>query len=129
ERLTKQTEHFELYPRYSADGKNIIYTTWHDKELGSVRLARLNGRSEKLTKTPGHYINPVLSPDGKTAVYEAIKGGYLTSPLYSQDTGIFKIDVKSGERIQVADSGSEPFFTANNERIYFTGNDKKGEVF
>lgn len=128
ERLTKQSEHFELYPRYSADGKHIIYTTWHDQKLGTVRLAKLNGRSEQLTKTPGHYVNPVLSPDGKTAVYEAIQGGYLTSPLYSHDTGIFKVNVQSGERTKIADSGSEPFFTNHNERIYFTGMDKNGEV-
>lgn len=128
QRLTKQSEHFELYPRYSADGKHIIYTTWHDQKLGTVRLARLNGRSEQLTKTPGHYVNPVLSPDGKTAVFEAIQGGYLTSPLYSHDTGIFKVNVQSGERTKIADSGSEPFFTNHNERIYFTGMDKNGEV-
>src|SRR5690606_10637742 len=129
ERLTKQTDHFELYPRYSADGKQIIYSTWHDKDLGTVRLAKLNGRSQQLTKQPGHYVNPVLSPNGQTAVFQAIKGGYLTSPLYSHDTGIFKIDMKSGEQSKLADSGSEPFFTGNNDRIYFTGNDKKGEVF
>lgn len=129
ERLTKQTDHFELYPRYSADGKQIIYSTWHDKDLGTVRLAKLNGRSQQLTKKPGHYVNPVLSPNGQTAVFQAIKGGYLTSPLYSHDTGIFKIDMKSGEQSKLADSGSEPFFTGNNDRIYFTGNDKKGEVF
>lgn len=128
QRLTKQSEHFELYPRYSADGKHIIYTTWHDQKLGTVRLAKLNGRSEQLTKTPGHYVNPVLSPDGKTAVFEATQGGYLTSPLYSHDTGIFKVNVQSGERTKIADSGSEPFFTNHNERIYFTGMDKNGEV-
>jgi Imidazolonepropionase and related amidohydrolases len=49
--------------------------------------------------------------------------------LYSHDSGIFKIDVKSGQRTKIADSGSEPFFTASSERVYFTGNDKKGEVF
>mgnify|MGYP001628258079 FL=1 len=129
ERLTKQNEHFELYPRYSDDGKRIIYTTWHDKKLGTVRLAKLNGRSEQLTETPGHYVNPVLAPEGKTAVFEAIRGGYLTSPLYSQDTGIFKIDLKSGDQTKIANSGSEPFFTAQKNRVYFTGRVKKGEVF
>lgn len=129
ERLTKQTDHFELYPRYSVDGKQIIYSTWHDKDLGTVRLAKLNGRSQQLTKQPGHYVNPVLSPNGQTAVFQAIKGGYLTSPLYSHDTGIFKVDIKSGEQNKLAESGSEPFFTGNNERVYFTGSDKKGEIF
>ncbi|MGJ8663951.1 MAG: hypothetical protein ACSHWU_09880, partial [Marinicella sp.] len=37
QRLTKQNDHFEFFPQFSSDGKNIVYTTWHDQELGSVR--------------------------------------------------------------------------------------------
>ena len=36
-RLTTQDERFELYPSWSRDGRNIVYVTWHDSELGDVR--------------------------------------------------------------------------------------------
>ncbi len=37
-RLTKQNNHDEYYPRYSNDGKSIVYTTWHDVELGTIKI-------------------------------------------------------------------------------------------
>ena len=42
-RLTKQTEHLELYPAYSRDGKSIVYTTWDDEKLGSIRVVAASG--------------------------------------------------------------------------------------
>ncbi|MEH6711022.1 MAG: amidohydrolase, partial [Paraglaciecola polaris] len=47
-RLTKQNEHDEYYPRFSHDGKKIVFTTWNDKTLGSVRTVTATGRSEKI---------------------------------------------------------------------------------
>ncbi len=41
-RLTSQTEHFEFYPSYSRDGRHLVYTTWNDEKLGSVRIASAN---------------------------------------------------------------------------------------
>ena len=34
-----------------------------------------------LTKEPGHYVEPVLSPDGTTVVYRKTGGGFVTRPL------------------------------------------------
>ncbi len=127
-RLTKQTEHFEFYPRFSQDGQQIVYTTWHDEQLGSVRLANLNGRSKVISTDPGHYINPAISADGKTVVYEAVAGGYLTSPLYSHDTGLFVANLKAKTTKKIADSGSSPFFTQDNQRVFFMGQSRSGEV-
>ncbi|MFC3193990.1 amidohydrolase family protein [Marinicella sediminis] len=128
ERLTSQNEHFELYPVFSADGKQIVYTTWHDEQLGSVRIANLRGKSKVLSSRPGHYINPAISTDGNTVVYQADSGGYLTSPLYSHDTGIFAVDVDSGTVHKLTDNGSQPFFTNDNQRVYYIGQSVSGEV-
>lgn len=127
-RLTNQNDHFELYPSFSADGKSIVYTTWHDQELGSVRLSNLKGRSQVLTQKPGHYTNATLAPNGKSVVYQAGSGGYLTSPLYSHDTGLFVADVSSKKNTKISDSGNMPFFTENSDRVYFTGTSVNGEV-
>lgn len=127
-RLTRQNDHFEMYPKWSADGQSIAYTTWHDDQLGTVRVSNLNGRSKTITEKPGHYTDVSLSPNGKYVVYSATSGGHLTSPLYSQDTGLFVAEVKSGKVTKVADSGSAPFFNQQSDRVYFTGTSRSGEV-
>ncbi len=38
-RLTKQNDHDEYYPRFSNDGKSIVYTTWNDQDLRRVDLS------------------------------------------------------------------------------------------
>ncbi|MFK8012811.1 MAG: amidohydrolase family protein [Marinicellaceae bacterium] len=127
-RLTRQKSEFEQYPKFAPDGKSIVYTTWNDNELGTVKISNLKGKSETITKKPGHYINASLSTDNKTVVYEAIRGGYITSSLYSQETGIFAIDRKSGSKTEITKSGSEPFFAQDNKRVFFTTSDQSGEV-
>ncbi len=127
-RLTRQNDHFELYPSFSADSKSIIYTTWDDEKLGSVRIASLSGRDRVITQQPGHYISPVLSPDGQTAVFQAVSGGYITSPLYSRDTGLYTVDLKSGAVQLLSAGGVRPFFADSSERVYFVNTDRQGEV-
>ena len=122
-RLTKQNEHDEYYPRYSADGKKIVYTTWHDQDLGAIRVVSARGGKGKVVSTaPGHYIEPSFSSDGELIAYRKITGGYLLDPKYSNEPGIYvlNLDEKSTER--VANSGFEPHFAGNNERVYFTEN-------
>ncbi|MCF6299549.1 MAG: amidohydrolase, partial [Proteobacteria bacterium] len=127
-RLTRQNDHFELYPKFTRDGKKIVYTTWDDEKLGSVRIAKLNGSSKKLTSKPGHYIDPTVSPDGKSLVYEAISAGYLTSPLYTQETGLYINEIKSGKTAQLDSSGSNPFLTDSSDRVFYTASKTDGEI-
>ena len=128
QRLTKQSKYFELYPRFSPDGKKIIYTTWHDEELSTVRVASLNGSSKVVTEMKGHFTNPAISPDGKKAVFQAIRGGFLTSPLYSQETGVFVSDVSSRKTAKVSDSGSQPFFSKDSKRVFFAKSKREKET-
>ena len=56
-RLTKQTDHYELFPQYSRDGKKIVYTTWDDNEQGTVRVVSArSGRGDTITDEPGKYV-------------------------------------------------------------------------
>ncbi|MGB1817811.1 MAG: TolB family protein, partial [Rubripirellula sp.] len=41
-RLTSQETHFEFCPSFSRDGKYVVYTTWNDATLGSVRIASVD---------------------------------------------------------------------------------------
>jgi Tol biopolymer transport system component/imidazolonepropionase-like amidohydrolase len=120
-RLTKQNEHDEYYPRYSNDGKSIVYTTWDDKALGTVRtVSARGGKSKVVTSTPGHYIEPAFSPDGSKITFRKFTGGYILDPAYSVDPGIYVLDVKSGKTHRVSKSGLQPHFAGGNDRVYFT---------
>lgn len=119
-RLTNQSEHSELCPTISRDGRFVVYTTWDDQNLGSVRIMPLsgNGPSRTLTTQPGHYIDPAISPDGKTVVFQKIAGGYVTSPLYSHEPGVYAVPVDGGEPKLVTDDGEHPQFGDASDRVF-----------
>ncbi|MGQ8365001.1 amidohydrolase family protein [Glaciecola sp. 1036] len=120
-RLTKQDSHDEFYPRYSQDGKQIVYTTWNDKELGSIRVISSRGGKGKVVSTsPGHYIEPSFSSDAKLITYKKVSGGYLLDPTYGTEPGIYVLDLDKEVATRVAKSGVEPHFGKQNDRVYFT---------
>ena len=120
-RLTRQNDHDEYYPRYSNDGKSIIYTTWHDQRLGSVRIVSAKGgKGKTITQSPGHYVQPSFSTDGKLATYRKVTGGYLLSPKWSVEPGLYIVDLKKKKHQRVSKSGNSPHFAGNNGRLYFS---------
>ena len=126
-RLTSQEDHFEFYPSFSRDGRQIVYTTWDDEDLGSIRLVSADGgEGRKLTEKPGHFLEPALSPDGATVVYRKSRGGFLTSPLYSHEPGIYSMAVDGGEPVRLSRSGFAPHFGADSDRVFIlTGGAEK----
>ncbi|UCF68508.1 MAG: PD40 domain-containing protein [Acidobacteriota bacterium] len=120
-RLTDQNEHFEFYPSFSRDGKQIVYTTWDDEQLGSVRVVGVGGGASRvLTPEPGHYVEPRFSADGKLVTYRKITGGYLLSGRWSLDPGLYVAARSGGEPKRVSKSGFNPHFAAAPDRIYFS---------
>ena len=119
-RLTQRKNEFEFCPSFSRDGRSVVYTTWNDRSLGSIRIASVANPNENrpVTIRPGHYRNPVFSPDGRIIVFEKTSGGNLRSPLYSHDPGIYRIDVAGGQPERVSKDGSQPQFAANSERVF-----------
>jgi len=121
-RLTNQNDHFEFYPSYSADGKHIVYTTWDDEKIGTVRVASSDPQEAegwKVTTQPGHYLKPAFSPDGQTIVYRKSSDGYLRSPLWSREPGLYQIPTRGGDPTKLRSSGSNPQFANDNERVFF----------
>lgn len=126
-RLTKQTDHFEQMPAFSRDGRSIVFTTWDDESLGSVRVIPARGGKERtLTPKRGHYVDPQFSPDGKTVVYRKIGGGYTRSPMWSAEQGVYAVAVKGGAPQLVTRDGDLPHFGADGGRVFVSvaGDDK-----
>ena len=130
-RLTDRSNEFEFCPSWSRDGKSIVYTTWNDQTLGSIRIASVDDRQQnrQVTVRPGHYVDPVISPDGKTIVFEKTGGGRLRSPLYSHDQGVYRISVNGGQPVRVSRGGSRPQFGADSDRVFLqrTKSDKDAD--
>ncbi|NEZ04090.1 amidohydrolase family protein [Wenzhouxiangella sp. XN201] len=120
-RLTDQDEHWEFYPRFSPDSRSVVYTTWHDEDLGTVRITPVGrGRTRTLTDEPGHYIEPSFSSNGEQVVFVRTTGGYLTSPAWSERTGLYVADADDGGMRRVHETGSNPQFSPDGERVLFS---------
>ena len=121
-RLTRQSDHFELYPSWSRDGRSIVYTTWSDADFGTVRVVPVAGGAGRVvTRTPGHYVEPSFSPDGKTIVFRKTSDGHLTTALWGRDTGIYRVPTAGGAATLITEEGSQPQFGASNDRLFLVG--------
>ncbi len=131
-RLTTQNDHFEHFPSWSRDGRLLVYTSWNDETLGAVRvIPARGGESRSLTKEPGHYLEPVFTPDGTRIVYRKTGGGFVTSRLYSSAPGIYQVPLTGGTPTLVAKKGVAPHFGAGGDRVYlmtFEEEDKRALV-
>ncbi len=119
-RLTSDKgNHFELYPSWSPDGKWVYFTTWNDQTLSAIhRVKSGGGKSKVLSKTQGHYLNPVVSPDGKTLVFTKARGGRLVSPDFGANPGIYTMPASGGDATFVTNNGRGAHFGASSDRIY-----------
>lgn len=118
-RLTKQTDHWELFPSFSRDGKSIVYTTWDDEKLGTVRVVSANGGEGKVVvNAPGHYVEPAFTPDGKQIVYRKIEGGFVRTPAWSLEPGVYRVSANGGEPELITEAGAQPGFGPESDRVY-----------
>ena len=121
-RLTSGGEGQELWPAWSRDGDRIAFVRWSDEGLGRIVTIDSRGRGERVvTSQQGHYAVPQFSPDGRTIVFEKRSGGYLTSPDYSQNEGVYAVAASGGTPQLVARDTSTPQFGADNSRVFMFG--------
>ena len=127
-RLTKQSDHFEWYPAWSRDGKSIVYTTWNDQTLGTIRIApATGGEGRVITDKPGHYLEPAFSPDGTKVVFRTTSDGELRSALWSRETGIYVVPAAGGKATRITKKGASPQFGASNDRVFFMTSEDEGK--
>ena len=129
-RLTSQNRHFEFFPKLSPDGKKVVYSTWHDEELGSVRVLDLaSGKETIVNSGKGKFLEPAFSRDGKQVAFVKQGGGYLTTPWYGLDPGVYMAAVDgSGTARRICDEGSAPQFGPDPRFLYVTRTQYTSEV-
>ncbi|RPA35827.1 amidohydrolase family protein [Shewanella frigidimarina] len=120
-RLTRLDDDInELFPQWSRDGKDIVFTTWNDQQQGTVSVVSARGGKAKvLTNEPGKYVEPTFSPDGEYIVYRKARGGYMTPRTWSQEPGLYKVDIKGKQSTKLTASGHQPQFGKDSDRVYF----------
>ncbi|WP_224368553.1 amidohydrolase family protein [Hyalangium versicolor] len=119
-RLTKQTDHFEMFPSFSRDGRSIVYTTWDDEKYGSIRVAPASGgEGQVVSAQPGFYREPAFSPDGRFIVYRAGGGGYLLPGQWSHEQGLYVIGRNGGKPRRLVKEGEQPHFGAGSDRVFY----------
>ncbi|MCU8000523.1 amidohydrolase family protein [Shewanella sp. SM95] len=120
-RLTELDKNIaELYPQWSRDGKNIVFTTWNDQDQGTVQVISAKGSKPKqLTSEPGKYVEPTFSPNGELVVYRKTQGGNLTPRTWSQEPGLYKVDIKGKQNSKISADGYQAQFGANADRVFF----------
>lgn len=118
-RLTNGTD-FEFEPAFSPNGKEIVYVTWNDEELGSLmKIPATGGKPTKLNTVKGIYRTPSFSPDGKTIVVHKEGGNNDQGHSFSNRPGIYTLPATGGEMTLVTGSGAFPQFSNDGKRIYF----------
>jgi Tol biopolymer transport system component/imidazolonepropionase-like amidohydrolase len=127
-RLTKQNDHFEFYPSWSRDGRSIVYVTWNDETLGTIRVVpAAGGEGRVVTTQPGHYIEPAFSPDGSKIAYRTTSDAFLRSGLWAGNLGIHYVPTAGGKSTLITKKGALPTFGAANDRIFFVTFEEEGK--
>jgi imidazolonepropionase-like amidohydrolase/Tol biopolymer transport system component len=120
-RLTRDDDVSEFWPSFSRDGRAVVYTAWNDRKLGSVRVVSAEGGAGRvITDRPGHYVEPVFTPDGKQVVYRRTGSDGLRSRTWEQDQGIYRVPAAGGKSTLVTKDGFQPHFGAAADRVFLT---------
>jgi len=119
-RVTDSTD-LEVEPAVSPDGQSIVYVTWNDETMGAIHTLNLaSGRTSKLTQNKGIYRTPQYSPDGKQIVFRKEGGNGHQGFTYTQNPGLYRMDVNGQNESLICREGEHPMFSADGNFIFYS---------
>ena len=144
ERLT-EGEALEYAPSFSADGTQLTFVTWSDRDGGHVwtvnlgRDGRTEGAPRRLTQVPGQYANPAFSPDGTRVVYVRGSGASfrdddLSDELWEEIHWVSSFGGPSHFVIGIANRGANrrmarPTWSADGQRVWYLDDDPDAKPY
>ncbi|MCG2590187.1 amidohydrolase family protein [Rhodohalobacter sulfatireducens] len=131
ERLTDESN-LEFEPSFSSDGNKLVYVTWHDVDMGNIKVLDItqeNATPETITDRKGIYREPSFSPDGETILFRREGGNNHQGHAYTVNPGIYTIPATGGEQTLILDDGENPIFNADGSRIFYLGGSYLGNEF
>lgn len=113
-------------PRWSPDGKALVFVTWDPREGGAIwRMPASGGKAMRLTDDGAFYTEPTFSPDGasivalKSSQYDRLRRASEASPDWPTD--IVRLPATGGAQTLVAHASSARLlsFGADPKRVRF----------
>ncbi|MGI9552715.1 MAG: amidohydrolase family protein [Aurantibacter sp.] len=128
-RLTSGTD-FEFEPSFSPDGKELVYVSWNDENLGAVhKIPAQGGTSVQLTKHKGIYRTPAFSPNGRLITFRKESGNLDQGRTFTKKSGIYTMDNDGGNLRHLVKEGEYPQFAVGGNRLFYqTGGTYFGEL-
>jgi len=127
-RLTSDREgRFEFHPGFSADSRRIVFATWDDELLGTVRtVSARGGRSKAYSTAPGHYVEPSFVAGGDAVLVRNAGSNALRDSRYDE-AGIYRLGADGVSRL-LSKKGRRPHSVVTQpgarapkaERVYFS---------
>ena len=118
-RLTDATD-FEAEPSFSPDGKQLVYVSWNDENLGAIHKIPLKGGNAiQLTKEKGIYRTPSFSKNGQQITFAKEAGNMDQGFSFDKRTGIYTMTANGDNIKQITKEGAYPVFSANGKSIFY----------
>lgn len=113
-RLIAKSSEPIMSPAWSADGKQIAYTSFENKKSQLMLQNLASGKRKVLVSFKRHNGAPAFSPDGTKLVFASSRYGLLD--LYQMTLADGKIEPLT----KAAGNNTEPSFSPDSQKIVFT---------
>lgn len=118
-RLTTTTD-FEAEPAFSPDGNSLVYVSWNDEAMTTIKKLDLRiSKTVSLTTEKGIYRTPQYSPDGKSICFRKEGGNSDQGFTFSRNAGLYIMSSEGGAATLMTKNGENPKFSNDSKRIFY----------